>query len=266
MNSSVQIIANTPIAPIAEQTIIALHGNGGGGFRFERLKPYVPSGCTLYTPTLPGFAAVPLDPAIQNLKGYADWLSDYLSDLPRPRLILGHGIGGSILLEFLQHYVHEVDAVVLHAPVGAYLDKRWFPKLMKPLWVREMGKQVFASPLSRPIFKRLLFKQDVPNAYLNQFFGEYQHCQAFNLMFDWITADWFNALQPIDIPGVLLWGKQERVLKANHVPAYERLLPNCPVVIEPQWDHFPMVEQPEHYMHTLVRIYEEVLYVPVGLD
>lgn len=37
-------------------SLIALHGNGGGGFRFERIKPFIPSEVNFVAPTLPGFA------------------------------------------------------------------------------------------------------------------------------------------------------------------------------------------------------------------
>ncbi|MCI0526848.1 MAG: hypothetical protein L0Y56_05270 [Nitrospira sp.] len=42
----------------SELTLIALHGNGGGAFRFERVKPYVPKDVDFQALTLPGFALI----------------------------------------------------------------------------------------------------------------------------------------------------------------------------------------------------------------
>ncbi|MEM7736144.1 MAG: alpha/beta hydrolase [Deinococcota bacterium] len=229
-------------------TIIAVHGNGGGGFRFSRLLPFVPDHINLVTPTLPGFAAVPKDPRLQTIADYAAHIHTLVMETSAPRVLLGHGIGGSLVLEFIQHYADDVDGIILHAPVGASLDSRRFPKLMKLPGMAELGKQVFASPLFRPLWTRLLFQADVPKDYLNQFFAEYRHCTAFAQMFDLITADWFNKLTPHDIPAVLLWGEREKVLKVEQLEAFLHLLPNASRVTVPDWDHFTMVDTPQAYM------------------
>lgn len=235
-------------------TIIALHGNGGGGFRFSRLLPFVPEHITLVTPTLPGFADVPKDPSLQTLKDYAGNINDIVMETSAPRVLLGHGIGGSLALEFIQHYPDSLDGIILHAPVGASLDSRRFPKLMKLPGMAELGKQVFASPLFRPLWTRLLFQAEVPNDYLTQFFAEYRHCTAFAQMFDLITADWFNGLAPRDVPAVLLWGAREKVLKVEQMEAFLHLLPNASRVTVPDWDHFAMVDAPQAYMDKLTNL------------
>jgi len=38
-------------------TVVAVHGNGGGAFRFERARPYLPPEIRFEPMTLPGFAA-----------------------------------------------------------------------------------------------------------------------------------------------------------------------------------------------------------------
>ena len=44
-------------------SIAAVHGNGGGAFRFSRLHRYLPDDVNLQAITLPGFADVPDDGA-----------------------------------------------------------------------------------------------------------------------------------------------------------------------------------------------------------
>ena len=240
-------------------TIVALHGNGGGAFRFALVQPFVPENVGFHALTLPGFANKPRDRSLQTLRDYATHLRNEITELPRPTVLLGHGIGGSIALEFIQHYVEDIDALILHAPVGTRLDSRLFPKLMAFPGMRTLGQHVLSSPLTRPVWKRLLFSQKVPADFSNRFFVEYRQCTVFSQMFDLITPEWFQSLRPVTIPSVLLWGERERVLKVDHVRDYQALLPNHTVRIVPNWDHFPMIEQPDAYAQEIAQLALELV-------
>ncbi len=238
-------------------SLIALHGNGGGGFRFERIKPFIPSEIHFMAPTLPGFADVPRNPALRSLRDYAFTLHEMISAKARPLVLLGTGIGGSIALEFLQHFEHDVQGLILHAPVGTRLNKRLFPRLMKPMFMRRFGQWLFSAPLTRPIMKRLIFSQSagtIPQDYINKFFDEYRRCAVFAQMFDLITDEWFQSLRPSAVPAVLLWGEKERVLTPDQAADYQKLLPNSFIQLVPNWDHFPMIEQPEEYAQLVVEL------------
>lgn len=243
-------------------SLIALHGNGGGGFRFERIKPFIPSEVNFVAPTLPGFADVPCNPALRSLRDYAFKLHEMISTAARPLVLLGTGIGGSIALEFLQHFEQEVQGLILHAPVGTRLDTRLFPKLMKPMFIRHFGQWLFSAPLTRPIMKRLIFSQSagtIPEDYIQKFFDEYRRCAVFAQMFDIITDEWFQSLRPSDVPTVLLWGEKERVLTPDQAADYQKLLPNSFIKLVPNWDHFPMIEQPDEYAQLIVELARSLL-------
>ncbi len=243
----------------APLTLIALHGNGGGGFRFARCAPHMPPQVRFVAPTLDGFAEKPPDPALQSLRDYAVRLAELIAPEPRPRVLLGHGIGGAFVLELLQQQPEAVDGVILHAPVGARLASRRFPKLMKPPIVRMAGKWLLSAPFMRPLWRQVFFHQPVPSEYLRRFFAEYGRCAVFGQMFDLITADWFKTLRPSEVRAGLLWGARERVLKVEHVEDYKALLPRHIVRIVPDWDHFPMIEQPEAYAAEVSALAGQVL-------
>ncbi len=55
-------------------------------------------------------------------------------------------------------------------------------------------------------------------------------------------------LEPVrDVPTVLLWGAQDRVLRSGQTDDVRAKVPDAEVVIREGWDHFPMIEQPEEY-------------------
>jgi len=246
---------------MTEFSLIAIHGNGGGGFRFERLKPFIPSSVNFLAPTLPGFAEVKRDPNLKTLKDYAFKLREMIASQAKPMILLGTGIGGSIALEFLQHFEREVQGLILHAPVGTRLNQRLFPKLMKPVFVRRFGQWLFSSTLARPLFKPLLFQspEQIPADYLKKFFDEYRRCEAFAEMFDIINDAWFKSLRPSNIPAVLLWGEKERVLTPDQAHDYQTLLPNSIIKLVPNWNHFPMIEQPEAFAREVISLSKKLL-------
>lgn len=239
-------------------SLVFVHGNGGGGFRFERLKGFVEPGVEVFAPTLPGFGGERGSGPLETMGEYAETLAREVAGAPGPRVVVGHGIGGSVVLEMLQRHAGVAEGVVLHAPVGADLERRWFPRLMRPAWVREAGRRAFAAPVLRPVWRRLLFREAVPEEYLRRFFAGYGECAAFGRMFDLITAEWFAGLRPVAARAVLLWGGRERVLKAGQAEAFRRVLPGARVEIVPEWDHFPMIERPEEYLQAVARLAREV--------
>jgi pyruvate,water dikinase len=226
-------------------TLVAVHGNGGGGFRFARVEPHVADHVRFVAVTLPGFGGRPGDPGLRTLPDYAEALWQEIDHLPRPLVVLGHGIGGSIALDMVQR--HEVDALILHAPVGTRLEQRWFPRLMRPEPVRALVKWGISSRITRPLVGRRFFSRSVPADYRNRFLDEYGRADAFSQMFDIITASWWDTLEPVDVPALMLWGADDRVLGADQVADYRALLPQAWIDVVPGWGHFPMVDGPADY-------------------
>lgn len=246
--------APLPLHTTPPVTIIAVHGNGGGGFRFSMLAERVPPDVRFIAPDLPGFGSAGRVAPLATMRAYADWLADVVEATAAPRVLLGHGIGGAFVLELLQRHHDLVSGVILHAPVGARLEQRRFPALMRPRFVRWLLKQAVASPVLRPIWRRRFFRAPVPDRIAAAFFGNYRRCAAFSAMFDMITPRWFNSLVPVHVPAVLLWGGRERVLSPAQAPAYQEVLPNAEIVIEPDWDHFPMLDAPASYARRIAML------------
>ncbi len=224
--------------------LLALHGNGGGASRFELChRHFRKLGVELVAHTLPGFEGRPLDESL-SWRLLCDDVRKALQALPRPRALLGPGIGGSLALQLLQDEPELVDRLILQSPVGPHLERRRFPRLMKPRWIRELARRLLAAPGLDLLWGKLLFRRALPPEVRRRFFREYGRCQAFGDFFDLLTPEWFQALRVVNTPGVLLWGARERVLSPAHVEALQPLLPHCSVRIEPSFDHFPMLEQP----------------------
>ena len=232
--------------------LVAVHGNGGGGMRFDRLPRPLADDVVLHAPTLPGFGGRPLG-AVAGVGDLAAALADALPSTDDPVVLLGHGIGGSVALQLLADEPDAVDALVLHAPVGTRLDTRWFPRLLRPRWVRAVVQWTIASRLLRPLWRRTIVR-DVPRPWADEFLDGYRDAEAFGAMFDWLTAAWFDALPPRALPSVLLWGADDRVLGADQRADYHRVLPRATERTVPGWGHFPMLTDPDGNAAELVAL------------
>jgi pimeloyl-ACP methyl ester carboxylesterase len=235
-------------------TLVAVHGNGGGSFRFSMVAERAPEDIRFIAPDLPGFGAAGRPTPLLTIRSYAEWLADVIAATPPPRVVLGHGIGGAFVLELLQRHADLLSGVILHAPVGAGLATRTLPTVMGPKPMRWIAQRAIALPLLRPVWRRRFFRAAVPDHVETVFFNNYAKCAAFSSMFDMITPRWFNSLVPVDIPAVLLWGGRERVLSPTQADAYKTVLPRAEVVIEPEWDHFPMLDAPNAYVHRIAAL------------
>ncbi len=245
--------------------VLLLHGNGGAGTRFrpfmERVGNQPTPGLHFHVPELPGFEGRPLPQS-----GTPSWdpfilaLIEHVAARPDVDWVFyGHGIGGSMLLEWASRKWEGAPRpprlVVLHSCIGASLEKRWFPKIMRWPLIRELMKRLITAPWLEPVWTRRLFLQPeaIPEELRRQFFEDYRRCEAFSVFFDLITPAWYQtvqkALKQSDFH--FLWGGAERVVAAKYVDLWRRDFPNATFEIIPEWDHFPMLDHPDAFFKKI---------------
>lgn len=245
--------ATTPDAGTSSLTVVAVHGNGGGAFRFSLMPTELADGVTLHAVTLPGFEGRPLGTASPTMATYTDDLATTIRGIDGPVVVLGHGIGGSIALDTLGRHPGIADGLILHAIVGANLDERWFPRFMARPAVRSGVQRLISSKAIRLTAGRLLFRS-APAGFADRFLAEYRRAESFGPMFDLLTAEWFDSLAEVAAPTVVLWGEKDRVLDIGQLEVIEQLVPNRRRHVEPSWGHFPMIDDPAGYGRVIAEL------------
>jgi pimeloyl-ACP methyl ester carboxylesterase len=241
--------------PTTPLHLVAVHGNGGGASRFASFMDTVGDRAHVHAVTLPGFSTSPRDPALVTVSDYADHLATLVQTSPVPPVLLGHGIGGSFALDLAARRPELLSGLILHAPVGANLDTRLFPRIMSTRPVRAAAKRLIAARAPRPLWRRLFFPHGAPRPVLDTFFDEYRTCEAFGQMFEIITPAWFTQLPVVrNVPSVVLWGEHDRVLRSGQADVILNKVPEAEVIVQPGWDHFPMIEQPADYAEVILDI------------
>lgn len=237
-----------------QTTILAIHGNGGGAFRFA-LVPELEAPTSLSPITLPGFQGRGLPKGPITLATFTDAVVDAIagvrSAFPEGKVVLlGHGIGGSIALDVVARNPSAADALILLSPVGVKLDERLFPRIMSQPLIRQAAKAIISSPIMQATAGRVLFKP-APRPFAKRFLAEYANADAFEVMFDLLDADWFDSLPELTIPVAIVWGEKDRVLDVSHVEAYEEAIPDTRRIVRADWGHYPMIEQPRDFASTI---------------
>ena len=97
----------------SEPTALLLHGFGGSGRVWARVQARL--AIESIAPDLPGFGGAPAlaDP---DVAAYADFVTEQLSALDRPVVLVGASMGGKIALATAARRPDLVDALVLCAP------------------------------------------------------------------------------------------------------------------------------------------------------
>lgn len=244
-----------------------LHGNGGGRTRFlpflNLLREKEPVPFRVHLPELPGFDGRPLPETADGWAPFIQALQAEVAPLADAQwVVYGHGIGGSLLLEWAArgwalpgHSGWQPQQVLLHGIIGASLEHRFFPKLMRPRLIRTAMQALIAWPPMRPVWEKRLFLQpaSIPEHVRKQFFSDYARCAAFPVFFDLITPNWYRQVQEQLKAEAFsfLWGSKERVVASKYLELWQKDFPNATFEIVQGWDHFPMLEDPNGFYEKL---------------
>lgn len=243
-------------------TVIAIHGNGGGAFRFS-LVPELPAPAALHAITLPGFQGRALPIGVPTIETFTSAVRDAAAgvranDPAGSIVLLGHGIGGSIALDAVANDSSIADGLILLSPVGVKLDDRLFPKIMSKSAVRAAAKRMISSSVMQATAGRFLFKP-APRPFAKRFLAEYANADAFAVMFDLLNAEWFAQLPPVELPVAIVWGAKDRVLDVGHIDAYEEAIADTRRIVRADWGHYPMIEQPDDFATTIAQCAAELI-------
>lgn len=238
-------------------TILLIHGLGGFGASWRRTTEALAERGTVYAVDLPGFGLSAKPRTRYGLEFFADALHGFMAALGLGQIsLVGHSLGGAVALTYaLKHptRVHRLALLSALVPGFAY---RLAPPL-RVLAVRGVG-EALALGGCRPIYRAALARcfhrpvnedidflidcdygartaWDARLAYLTTLRGvrtEFEHRgQAYR-----------RALATLDLPVLLIHGRQDRVVPATHGAEIAGALPRAVTRWLEACGHFPQIE------------------------
>lgn len=234
-------------------TVVLLHGFGANKDNWNRFGKYLTPHLRVIAPDLPGFGDSSADPDMDySIYAQVDRVRTFLKALGIETFHLGgSSMGGSIAGAYAARYPQDVKSLLLIAPGGVAASE--------PSEMLTMLKQGKAPPLivqnareydylldfvfyERPfipgVVKWQLARQAIKQQPLNTRIWK-------QLEGAWITQPLERALSGLEVPTLIVWGTNDRVLHVSGAKILEAVMPQAQIALMEAVGHLPMVEKPE---------------------
>ena len=213
-----------------KKAILILHGWGLNGKTYTKLMEFFrKEGFNVYAPDLPGFAAEPLKKTM-NLDDYVYFVHDFIMKHEIQKVILiGHSFGGRIAIKYTFKYPEDVSKLILTgAPV---IRKKSLIKQIAYL-AAVLGGKVFSVFPKKPkeFFRKTLYFA----------IGEWDYYKSGPLkqvFKNIIGEDLVCYIKKINIPTLLIWGRDDRLVPVSSVEKIKNYIPHAKVIIVPNTGH-----------------------------
>jgi pimeloyl-ACP methyl ester carboxylesterase len=246
--------SNTPF-------IVLIHGFLSSTFSYRRLIPYLMNDFAVLALDLPPFGKSEKSIRFQyTYKNLAKLVIELLDRLQVQRCILaGHSMGGQICLNVARQRPELVQKIILLCSSG-YLNRAQTPLILSTyipyfhLYVkRRLSRQGVEKNLLNVVYDHSLIDEEMKRGYEAPFYDN-QIFIALTRMLRHREGDLSsNELKEIEIPSLLVWGEEDKVVPIHIGKRLHQDLPNAHFVSFPKTGHLLPEEKPRHVYEQILR-------------
>lgn len=261
-------------------TLVLLHGNMSSSANFDILMNTLATDFTIYALDQRGFGNSTYQNPADSIKAYADDLAAFAKALKLDKFnVLGWSFGGNVAMRFAIDYQAMINKLVLLSsgslqgfPVekrrffglirtGNYLSsKKDIEKSVKPIEKIREKKQ---RKLLQMVFKRTLYSNKQPNKaryvkYENAFFQQRNLVDVNYALAHFNITDRFNGvvdgtneLDKLDLPVLILHGKQDKIVPYQVAETLHDSLKNTTLKSFDEGSHALFVDEPKAVCETI---------------
>lgn len=219
----------------ARGTLLFIHGAGGSHLKWAPLMQQSINGFTHIALDLMGHGASPGSPAA-DIQAYARSIHEFLAanSFPRPWILVGHSMGGSIALQTALTYPQSADGLVLLGS-GARMP-------VNPTMLEQLAQGAFDTS-----FLKIAYGRDfAPELLAAELHGLSQVPQP-QLHADFTACNDYDVaaqLDQIKIPVLILVGDQDKMTPVKNSQYLQENIPGAVLHIVPGAGHHLMLEKP----------------------
>lgn len=222
-----------------KKTILILHGWGVDGSKYFKLKQLLENlGFAVFIPDLPGFGKQKLLKKAMNVDDYCDFVEDFVKRWKLDRLILiGHSNGGRIAIKLASRNPSFILKLILTGASG--IKPRLSFKKRLAYSLSKIGK-----PIAHPFFRKLLY------FWINEW--DYYKAGELSETFKKIIAEDLTSYLPkIEIPTLLVWGEDDKVIPLFYAKKMQQLIPNAKLIVLEGLSHKLPYESPQRFVESI---------------
>jgi pimeloyl-ACP methyl ester carboxylesterase len=240
--------------------VLLIHGLGGSWQNWLANIPHLAETHRVIAIDLPGFGSSPLPPWEISISAYGRFIHDFCEKVEiGSAAVIGSSLGGFVASELAITEPSRVEHLVLVSSAGVTWSRaRREPAAVLGRIMRAAAPLAFRyqmEGLRRPGLRhrayrgivhdpvtldpRLLYEITVPALQAPGFY---------DAMTTLVGYDIRDRLQEIEVPTLIVWGRQDRVVPARSAPFYRDLIgDNAELVVFEQCGHLPMLERPVRF-------------------
>ena len=227
----------------ARPSLLMIHGSGGRGQSWLPQLSGLGQELNLAALDLPGHGATP-GPGLDTVEGYADWVGDFLEAGPLRPVLMGHSLGGAIVLSLALSRPRLISGLIL---VGTGCRLKVLPAILEgilnnfeptmqmvvryaygddpdPRLLEEGGRHLMATPA------------EVTH-------GDFSACDKFDLC---------ERLGDISLPTLVLVGDQDKLTPPKYSQFLAQGIPGARLEIITGAGHMVFIEQPRAFNHAVL--------------
>ena len=236
--------------------LILVHGLGGAASNWSQLAPLLVARRRVLVPDLPGHGGSSPLPGVSGLEPFADRVAAVAERegmLPAP--VVGHSLGGVVVLRLALRRPDAVQAVVLAAGAGLSIGNVWGRQLLSIFATVRPGRIAgrYRSLVSRsPLLRRLVFgfvsvadpvglTDEAVEGFLA---GQLLHTDVDSAWQALRRDDPRQELESVRAPALVLWGADDAQLPLDDAFEYTRRL-HARLRVIPGCGHLLIGERPD---------------------
>lgn len=216
--------------------VYIIHGWSYSIDKYQELSELLETkGLKTFLLKVPGLTEKMNTDKIWGIEDYVKWLKGILDQEKDKVILIGHSNGGRIALNFALKYPQKLHKLVLIDSAGIYHNE--LPIRAKRIIfsaLAKIGKKLTSSEDLKNLLYRLTGERDYKNASL----------QMGKVMNNLIKSDGSLNLSKVNIPTLIIWGDEDRVLPLQDGEKMRELIKNSRLEVVKGARHSPQFTHP----------------------
>jgi pimeloyl-ACP methyl ester carboxylesterase len=252
------------------EPILFVHGLGGSWRNWLENLPHFGQRYRAIALDLPGFGESPMPEWPIDVPAYGRLISEFCEALGIERLaaLVGNSLGGFVSTEAVLRDQRRFERLVLVDAAGLSLvhaSRRQVNAIWKTL---RLAVPRLATPrrtwFARPRGKRVAFggvihepERIAPALLQEQIEPGLNSVGLADALASMVGYDTRERLREIEIPTLIVWGRNDRLVPLRAAYAYQRLIPHAQLKVLDRTGHIAMLERPREFNAALDRFLAE---------